>query len=59
MKEKLVIILDYKLKEKKELNQTEELYLKSMDRIWRTDDYLEKYCRPDYMPEEVTDQELF
>jgi len=59
MKEKLIIILDHKCKDKQELNQSEELFLKSMHRIWRTDDYLEKYCRPDYMPEEVTDQELF
>jgi len=59
IKERLIIILDYKLKEKQELNQSEELFLKSMHRIWRTDDYLEKYCRPDHIPEDVSDQELF
>jgi len=58
-KEKLIIILDYKFKEKQELNQSEELFLKAMHQIWRENDLLEKYCKADYNPEEVSDQELF
>lgn len=59
VKERLIITLDEKIGRGEQLNEEDEYFLREMFRQYMTNDYLEKYCAPDFNVEQVTEQYLF
>lgn len=59
LKERLIVVLDKKIGEREAINEADVFLLKELHRIYRTNDNLERYCKPDFNAEDVSEQELF
>lgn len=59
IKERLVIVLDEKIGRGEPINEADEFFLKELFRQYCVNDNLERYCRPDFNPEDISEQELF